>query len=101
RREVARHPEQKAAREARLQSYQKEVTELIEFAGKNSLQPAHLNPSNAQTGGWVFFSTGNKWLGGWKPQEDFVLRVPLDGKIFEFPFKLPPKVGELLLRKRE
>jgi len=27
--------------------------------------------------------------------------VPLQGRIFEFPFKLPPKKGELLLRKRE
>jgi hypothetical protein len=25
----------------------------------------------------------------------------VDGKVFEFPFKLPPRVGELLLRKRE
>jgi hypothetical protein len=51
--------------------------------------------------GWVFFDTKTKWLGGWKTQEEFVLRLPLDGKIFEFPFKLPPEKGELLLQKRE
>lgn len=101
RREVEKHPEQKAAREARLQTYQKSVSELIEFMGKNNLRPTHLDPANAQTSGWVFFTTANKWLGGWKAQEEFVLRVPLDGKILEFPFKLPPKAGELLLRKRE
>ncbi len=100
-RAIAKHPDEKAAREARLQDYQKEANELIEFLGKNSLRPAHLDYANAEATGWVFFDTANKWLGGWKPQEEFILRVPLDGKIFEFPFKLPPKAGELLLRKRE
>jgi hypothetical protein len=101
RRAITKHPDEKAAREARLQNYQKEADELIEFLGKNSLRPAHLDPANPEAAGWVFFDTANKWLGGWKPQEEFVLRVPLDGKMFEFPFKLPPKPGELLLRKRE
>jgi len=97
----AKHPEQKQAREARLQDYQKSVSELIEFLGKNSLRAEHLDRGNPEASGWVFFNTDNKWLGGWKAQEEFVLRVPLDGKIFEFPFKLPPKPGDLLLRKRE
>lgn len=101
RRIVAKHPQQKTAREARLQEYQKSVSELIEFLGKNSLRPIRLDRANTQATGWVFFNTANKWLGGWKAQEEFVLRLPLDGKIFEFPFKLPPKAGELLLRKRE
>jgi hypothetical protein len=101
RRKVAKHPEEKAVRESRLQEYQKEVSDLIDFLGKNSLRPVHLDHGNPEATGWIFFDTANKWLGGWKPQEDFVLRVPLDGKVFEFPFKLPPKAGELLLRKRE
>jgi hypothetical protein len=101
RREVAKHPEKKPARETRLQDYQKSVSELIEFLGRNSLRPAHLDPANRQTSGWVFFNTRNKWLGGWKAQEEFVLRVPLADKVFEFPFKLPPEKGELLLRKRQ
>lgn len=101
RRAVAKHPEEKKAREARLQEYQKSVSELIEFIGKNSLQTVRLDTANTEARGWVFFNTQNKWIGGWKAQEEFVLRVPLQGRIFEFPFKLPPKKGELLLRKRE
>jgi hypothetical protein len=101
RRMLAKHPEEKQVREARLQDYQKSVSELIEFLGKNSLRAGHLDRGNPEVSGWVFFNTDNKWLGGWKSQEEFVLRLPLEGKIFEFPFKLPPKPGELLLRKRE
>jgi len=84
-----------------LQDYQKSVSELIEFMTKNSLSTAHLDPGKQEVSGWVFFNTANKWIGGWKTQEEFVLRLPMDGKVFEFPFKLPPKKGELLLRKRE
>ena len=100
RRMVAKHPEEKQARDARLQEYQKSVSELIEFLGKNSLRTAHLDRGNPEVNGWVFFDTNNKWLGDWKSQEEFILRLPLAGTIFEFPFKLPPKAGELLLRKR-
>jgi hypothetical protein len=100
RREVGKHPEKKQASEARLQEYQKSVSELIEFLGRNSLRPAHLDSANPVVTGWVFFNTENKWLGGWKSQEEFVLRVPLAGKVFEFPFKLPPEKNEFLLQKR-
>jgi hypothetical protein len=48
----------------------------------------------------VLFSTSSKWIGGWKKPEELILRVPLDGKIFEFPFKLPVKTGEVILRRR-
>jgi hypothetical protein len=101
RRALAKHPEEKQVREARLQDYQKSVSELIEFLTKNSMRPAHLDPGNPEANGWVFFNTNNKWIGGWKAQEEFVLRLPLDGKIFEFPFRLPPSKGEVLLRKRD
>jgi hypothetical protein len=101
RREVAKHPEKKTALEARLQDYQKSVSELIEFLSRKSLRPAHLDRATPEVSGWVFFDTKTKWLGGWKAQEEFVLRLPLDGKVFEFPFKLPPEKGELLLQKRE
>ena len=37
RRIVEKHPEQKQAREARLQDYQKSVSELIEFLGQKQL----------------------------------------------------------------
>jgi hypothetical protein len=101
RREVAKHPEQKENREARLQDYQKSVSELIDFLGTKTFREARLDRANPEVSGWVFFNTNNKWLGGWKAQEEFVLRLPLDGKIFEFPFKLPPEKGELLLQKRQ
>jgi hypothetical protein len=101
RRAVAKHPEEKQVREARLQDYQKSVNELIEFLSRSGLHTVHLDRAHPEASGWVFFNTQSKWLGKWKAQEEFVLRLPLDGKIFEFPFKLPPKEGELLLRKRE
>ena len=100
RRAIAKHPEQKEARQARLQEYQKSVNELIEFLSSNSLRPIHLDHATPEARGWIFFNTETKWLGGWKAQEEFVLRFPLAGKIFEFPFKLPPEPGELLLQKR-
>jgi hypothetical protein len=101
RREVVKHPEEKQDREARLQDYQKSISELIEFLGTKSLHGAHLDRATPEVSGWVFFNTKSKWLGGWKTQEEFILRVPLAGKIFEFPFKLPPAPGELLLPKRQ
>ncbi len=100
-REIAKHPEEKESREKRLQEYEKSANEMIEFVSKRGLRGGHLDRGNPEAEGWVFFNTDSKWLGGWKAQEDFVLRVPLEGTVFEFPFKLPPKQGELLLRKRE
>jgi hypothetical protein len=101
RRILEKHPEQKTTREAREQDYQKSITELIEFLVRDSLRPAHLDRARPEVSGWVFFDAANKWIGGWKPQEEFLLRVPVNGKIFAFPFKLPPKPGELLLQKRD
>jgi hypothetical protein len=100
-REVEKHPEKKEEKEAYVKALLKDSAELQEFVGKNSLRPALLGPGNPEKSGWVLFSTESKWISGWKKQEEFILRVPLDGKVFEFPFKLPPKPGEVLLRKRE
>lgn len=100
RRVTAKHPDQKEARQQRLQEYQKSADELIEFLRSKSLRAAHLDRATPEARGWVFFNTETKWLGDWKPQEEFVLRLPLAGKVFEFPFKLPPEPGELLLQKR-
>jgi hypothetical protein len=100
RRAIAKHPEEKQTRQARLQGYQKSADELIEFLNSNSLRGAHLDRAMPEVRGWVFFDTDTKWLGKWKAQEEFVLSFPIAGKIFEFPFKLPPEPGELLLRER-
>jgi hypothetical protein len=100
-REIEKHPEKKEAVEAYARTFQKESAELLEFVSKNSLRPAHLNAANSEVSGWVLFSTNSKWIGGWKKQEEFILRVPVEGKVLEFPFTLPPKPGEVTLRKRE
>jgi hypothetical protein len=100
-RQVEKHPEQKEQKEALVRAFLKDSTELQEFVGKNSLRPTRLSPGKNETSGWVLFSTDSKWIGRWKKQEEFVLRVPIAGKVFEFPFRLPPKPGETILRKRE
>jgi hypothetical protein len=100
-REVGKHPEKKEEKDAYVKALLKDSAELQEFVGKNSLRPTLLGPGNPEKSGWVLFSTQSKWISGWKKQEEFILRVPLGGKVFEFPFKLPPKPGEIMLRKRE
>ncbi|HZQ95938.1 MAG TPA: hypothetical protein VFA67_13070 [Candidatus Sulfotelmatobacter sp.] len=99
-REVKKDPVKNAEKEAYLRAYLKDSAELQEFVGKDSLRAAHLDAGNPQVSGWVLFSTKNKWIGGWKTPEEFILRVPMNGKVFEFPFTLPPKGGEKLLRRR-
>jgi hypothetical protein len=100
-REAEKHPERKEAKDAYLRTFQKETAELLEFVTKNSLRPARLAPGNPETQGWVFFRVDNKWISGWKKREALIFRVPIDNKVFEFPFELPPKPGEEMLRKRE
>jgi len=101
-REVEKHPEEKEAKETLLRAFLKDSAELQEFVGKNSLRPTRLSPGNQESSGWVLFSTESRWIPGrWKKQEEFILRGPVEGKIFEFPFKLPPKPGEVMLRQRE
>jgi hypothetical protein len=100
-REIEKHPEQKESKQLYMRAFQKDAAELLEFVSKNSLRPARLSPPNPEVSGWVLFSTRSKWIGGWKKQEEFILRLPLAGKIFEFPFRLPPKEGEFILRHRE
>lgn len=100
-REVEKHPEQKEQKEAYVRAFLKDSAELEEFVGKNGLRATSLSPGHQETSGWLLFSTKSKWIGKWKKQEDFVLRVPVNGLVFEFPFQLPPKPGEAILRKRE
>ncbi len=100
-REIQKHPERKEQKQAYVRAFQKDSAELLEFVTRNSLRPTRLGPGNPETSGWVLFSTNNKWIGGWKKQEEFILRLPVAGKVFEFPFELPPRPGEVLLRKRE
>jgi hypothetical protein len=100
-REVEKHPEEKERKEAYVRAYLRDSAELEEFVGKNSLRPTRLSPGSTLAMGWVLFNIKSKWIGKWKKHEEFILRVPVAGKMFEFPFQLPPKPGEGLLRRRE
>jgi len=100
-RDVEKHPEQKEQKEAYVRAFLKDSAELEEFVGKNSLRPTKLGPGHEDASGWVLFSTKSKWISKWRKQEEFILRVPANGTVFEFPFRLPPKPGETILRKRE
>jgi hypothetical protein len=99
-REILKHPERKQEREKFVQTYQKEVIEFLDFLTRRSLMATNLDPANPEVSGWVLFATKSKWLGDWKKPEEFVLRLPLADRVLEFPFSLPAKEGELLLRKR-
>jgi hypothetical protein len=98
--EIQRHPERKEEREKFVETYQKEVAEFLDFLTKRSLMASTLDPANSEASGWLLFNTRNKWLGDWKKPEEFVLRVPMADRILEFPFSLPAKQGDLILRKR-
>lgn len=100
-RQIKKHPEQAEEKNARLREYQKVASEFIEFLSTQSLEPATMTPGSPEAHGWVFFDTSNKWIGAWKPREDFLLRVWMKDKVWEFPFSLPPSEGDVILRKRE
>src|SRR5215471_10014803 len=99
--QVEKHPEQKEQKESYVRAYLRDSAELEEFVGKNSLRPTKLSPGSTMATGWVLFSINSKWIGKWKKREEFILRVPVAGKMFAFPFQLPPKPGEGMLRRRE
>jgi len=100
-REIRKHPEKRDEFETKLQDFEKETAEWQEFLSTHSLNPVKLDPAKPETAGWVFFSAKDKWIGGWRNPEEFVLRIPLEDRVLEFPFKLPPSQGDLILRKRQ
>jgi hypothetical protein len=100
-REIEKHPAQREKKEAYMRAFQKDTAELLEFVSKNSLRTARLDRASPEVSGWVLFNAQSKWISGWKKQEEFVLLFPIAGTMYEFPFKLPPKQGEWLLRRRE
>jgi len=99
-REIRRHPEKKIEKESILQVHQKDIRETQDFLKSHSLRPARLDSANPEVTGWVFFSAKSKWIGDWKKQEQFVLRIPVADQVIEFPFALPPSQGDLSLRRR-
>ncbi len=99
-REIEKHPERREDREKYVQAYQKELAEFLDFLARRTLHPVQLDTSQTEVSGWVLFSAKNKWLGGWKRPEEFLLRLPLGDRVVEFPFALPPQQGDLILRQR-
>ena len=98
--EISRHPERKAQDQALAREHERSVSETAEFLTSRSLHGGRLDVQHPEMNGWVFFSAKSKWVGEWKKQEQFVLRVPVGNLVIEFPFALPPSEGDLLLRER-
>ena len=99
-REVKKHPERKEERERYVQAYQDDALQLTDFVNQRSLAPVSLDSANTDANGWILFSAQSKWIGEWKRPEEFVLRIPFGQQLLEFPFMLPPKEGDLILRQR-
>jgi hypothetical protein len=99
-REIHKHPEKKEAKENVLTARQKDTAEMIEFLNTRSLREAKLDHGYPEASGWVLFSAKSKWIGDLQKQEEFVLRIPVENLVIEFPFSLPPSEGDLILRRR-
>ena len=82
-----------------LQASIKDCVEMMVFVSTRALRPEAIN-SNSSGSGWVFFSTKSRWIGPWQRPEKFVLRVPAQNVIVEFPFELPPREAKPELRLR-
>jgi hypothetical protein len=100
RHQIKKHPEQKDAKEAELQQRLKDYTEMMDFISTHALRGGSLDTANSSASGWVFFDTKNRWIGAWRRPEQFVLRIPVNNSLVEFPFELPPKGGKVQLRTR-
>lgn len=100
RHQIKKHPELKQQKEAELQARLKDYAEMMDFISTRTLRPAVLDASNSSAGGWVFFGIRNKRIGPWHKPEQFILRLPVENLIVEFPFTLPPEDGKVELRQR-
>ncbi len=100
RHQVKKHPEQKEQKEAELQARLKDYTEMMDFISTRGLRWTTLDASNSSASGWVFFGIKNKWIGPWRKPEQFILRLPVENLMVEFPFSLPPEPGKVILRRR-
>src|SRR5580704_2185678 len=87
-REILKHPEKKDEKEAIVRAYEKELVQVQEFLTTRGLHSAKLDSSSPEISGWIFFRAKDKWIGGWKKKEEFVLRIPLGNRVVEFPFTL-------------
>lgn len=100
RHDVRKHPEQKQQRESELQARLKDYTEMMDFISTRAMRSAVLDPSNSTATGWIFFGIKDRWIGPWRKPEQFILRLPLENFVLEFPFSLPPSNKEIEFRHR-
>lgn len=98
--EMSNHPHEIVEKQAELEAYKKDIQEMVRFIKTDALREKDLDVLHPTIDGWLFFHARDKWIGAWKEQEEFVLRIPVANKIVEFPFALPPTRGEFLLRRR-
>lgn len=98
-REVSKHPERRDEIEKLSNAHLDSITATQAFLRSNALSKIPVDPGHSEAG-WVFFSAKSKWIQNWKRQEQFLLRVPIAGRVVVFPFALPPSQGDLILRKR-
>jgi len=98
--EVRKHPEKHDEKQADLQAHLKDVGAMKAFLSDRSLRAATLDRTHPDAAGWIYFAARNRWVGEWKKREEFVLRIPLQDRVVEFPFALPPSAGDLILRHR-
>ncbi len=91
--EVGKHSDRTAEVEAKLRDRQSDVQAAIKFVENNSLRAAQLDSDHPQATGWVFFSAKSKWIGDWKSQEEFVLRVRLAGQNRRISLRLAADQG--------
>jgi hypothetical protein len=99
RHQVKKHPDQKQQKETELQARLKDYTEMMDFISTRALRPLTLDGSNSTASGWVFFNIKSKWIGPWRRPEQFILRLPVENVMVEFPFSLPPQ-GTIELKRR-
>jgi hypothetical protein len=97
---LKKHPEEKDTVEYRLKAHEELVSQWQSFLSTQSLRETNIDAGRPEVTGWVFFKTNTKWLGNWKDEEEFVLRIPVGKRVFEFPFKLPMGARPTL-RQRE
>ncbi|MBV9481834.1 MAG: hypothetical protein JO249_13915 [Acidobacteria bacterium] len=99
-RELKKHPERRQVIETKLKEHEKLVSQWLEYLSTKALEDVTLDTGRPEITGMVFFNTKTKWKGDWKKEENFVLRIPGEKVLFEFPFTLPPVGQAPSLRER-
>ena len=97
---LKKHPDEKDRVEYRLKAHEQLVARWQQFLSTEALRDSKIDSGRPEVTGWVFFSTRTKWLGSWKDKEDFVVRIPVGKRVFEFPLTLP-QASMPVLRTRE